>query len=237
MKCFSWSLDTVGLFGAGVADVAYAVAAISGRDLRVDGRPPPAPAIAIVRTARWEEASEPMRQAIEHAARAAEKAGARLRDLELPPIFDAAMRAFGVIQDFEACRALAFEYDRHRERLGPLLRRQLEAAATIDADAYDDARRTTRRARRALIDLLPDGEAMLTPSAPSAAPRGLDSTGEPIFNRLWTLLGTPCVNVPGLADPAGLPLGVQVVARFGRDRFALSAAAFVERAIAPAGRE
>jgi hypothetical protein len=47
---------------------------------------------------------------------------------------------------------------------------------------------------------------------------------------LWTLLGTPCVNVPGLVDPSGLPLGVQIVARFGRDRFALSAAAaFLER--------
>ncbi len=38
MKCFSWSLDTVGLFAAGVADVAFAAAAISGRELRVDGR-------------------------------------------------------------------------------------------------------------------------------------------------------------------------------------------------------
>ena len=70
---------------------------------------------------------------------------------------------------------------------------------------------------------------MLTPSAPGAAPAGLTSTGEPTFNRLWTLLGTPCVNVPGLVDAAGLPLGVQVIARFGRDRFALSAAAFLEQ--------
>jgi Asp-tRNA(Asn)/Glu-tRNA(Gln) amidotransferase A subunit family amidase len=46
------------------------------------------------------------------------------------------------------------------------------------------------------------------------------------------LLGTPCINVPGLSDPDGLPLGVQIVARFGRDRFALSAAALLERAIA-----
>ena len=102
----------------------------------------------------------------------------------------------------------------------------------IDADTYDDARRTTRRARRALIDLLADGEVMLTPSAPGAAPKGLGSTGEPTFNRLWTLLGTPCVNVPGLSDADGLPLGVQIVARFGRDRFALSVAALLERAIA-----
>ena len=42
----------------------------------------------------------------------------------------------------------------------------------IDADTYDDARRTTRRARRALVDLLADGEVMLTPSAPGAAPTG-----------------------------------------------------------------
>jgi len=79
---------------------------------------------------------------------------------------------------------------------------------------------------------LADGEVMLTPSAPGAAPAGLRSTGEPTFNRLWTLLGTPCINVPGLSDPDGLPLGVQIVARFGRDRFALSAAALLERAIA-----
>ena len=54
----------------------------------------------------------------------------------------------------------------------------------------------------------------------------------PIFNRLWTLLGTPCVNVPGLADTAALPLGVQVVGRFARDKNALEAALFIEKALA-----
>jgi Asp-tRNA(Asn)/Glu-tRNA(Gln) amidotransferase A subunit family amidase len=231
MKCFSWSLDTVGLFGAGVADVAFAAAAVSGRDLRVDGRPRAAPVILLVRTELWHEASEAMQDALERAARAAETAGAKIKELDLPPIFGEAMRAHRVIQGYEAFRALAFEYDRCRECLHPILRRQLDDAAAIDADAYDDARRTTRRARQALLDLLADGEVILTPSAPGAAPRGLGSTGEPTFNRLWTLLGTPCINVPGLLDGAGLPLGVQIVARFGRDRFALAAAAAVEAAI------
>jgi Asp-tRNA(Asn)/Glu-tRNA(Gln) amidotransferase A subunit family amidase len=231
MKCFSWSLDTVGLFAASVADVAFAAAALTGRDLRVDERPLATPVVAILRTDLWNEASEPMQNAVERAARTAEKAGAKIKELELPPIFGEAMRAHGIIQGYEAFRALAFEYDRHRDRLGPILRRQLDGAASIDADAYDNARRATRRTRQALVDVLADGEVMLTPSAPGAAPHGLGSTGEPTFNRLWTLLGTPCVNVPGLADTAGLPLGVQVVARFGRDRFALSAAAFLQEAI------
>jgi Asp-tRNA(Asn)/Glu-tRNA(Gln) amidotransferase A subunit family amidase len=232
LKCFSWSLDTVGLFGAGVADVAFAAAALSGRELRVDDRVPPPPAIALVRTHLWHEASAAMHDAVARAACAVEASGARIRDLELPAIFADAMRAHRVIQDYEAFRALAFEYEVCRDRLGPLLRRQLDAAAAIDVDAYDQARRTSRRARQALRDLLSDGEVILTPSAPGAAPRGLSSTGEPTFNRLWTLLGAPCINVTGLSDSDALPLGVQIVARFGRDRFALSAAAFVERAIA-----
>ena len=74
-------------------------------------------------------------------------------------------------------------------------------------------------------------DALLTPAAPGAAPAGLGSTGDPTFNRLWTLLGAPCVNVPGICDSRGLPLGVQIVGRFARDRTALSAAAFLEGAL------
>ena len=51
------------------------------------------------------------------------------------------------------------------------------------------------------------------------------------FNRLWTLMGTPVINVPGLTDTAGLPLGLQVIGRFGRDQGALEAAWFLEQAI------
>jgi Asp-tRNA(Asn)/Glu-tRNA(Gln) amidotransferase A subunit family amidase len=233
MKCVSWSLDTAGVFAAGVADVAFAAAAITGRDLRIDQRPPAAPAIALVRTSLWHEASGDMQGAIEQAAQAAQAAGARVRELELPPIFEAAMRAHVIIQDHEAYRALAYEFDHHQDQLGPVLRGQLARGATIDFDHYDEARRTAKQARRMFADLMADTDAMLTPSAPSAAPHGLGSTGDPMFNRLWTLLGPPCINVPGLNDPQGLPLGVQIVGRFGRDRTALEVAWFLERALAP----
>jgi len=232
MKCFSWSLDTVGVFAAGVADAAFAAALISGRDLRIDGSEPTAPRIALVRTRFWPEASAGMHDAIERAAHAAEAAGAKVTEVELPPIFETATQAHGTIQDHEAYRALADEIDRHRDRLGPILREQLDKAAAITPVAYDDARRLARQARRALVDFMEGTDVLLTPSAPGAAPHGLGSTGKPTFNRLWTLLGTPCVNVPGLFDSAGLPLGVQIVGRFARDRLALEAAAFLQRALA-----
>jgi Asp-tRNA(Asn)/Glu-tRNA(Gln) amidotransferase A subunit family amidase len=232
MKCFSWSLDTVGLFAAGVADVAFAAAAISGRDLRVDGRDPAPPSIALVRTPQWSQASAEMQSALEQAIGKAQAAGARVTELVLPALLDEAMQAHGTVQDHEAFRALAYEFDFHGDRMGPILRQQLEKAAAITPAVYDEARRVTRRARQALVELMGDTTVILTPSAPGAAPRGLGSTGSPMFNRLWTLLGPPCINVPGLADSAGLPLGIQVVGRFARDKIALEAALFVERALA-----
>lgn len=173
-----------------------------------------------------------MQSAVEDAARLAERAGAKVAEVRLPPIFEDAFRAHGTIQDYEAYRALAFEYDYHRDKIGSKLRTMLDEAGKIAAADYDAARRTARRARQALADLMTDTDALITPSAPGAAPKTLDSTGFPIFNRLWTLMGAPCINVAGEVDSARLPLGVQIVGRFARDRAALEAALFVEQAIA-----
>jgi Asp-tRNA(Asn)/Glu-tRNA(Gln) amidotransferase A subunit family amidase len=232
VKCYAWSLDTVGLYGAGVADVAFATAAMSGRDLRVDRAAPSTPRVALVRTHIWADASADMQNAVEQAARALQAAGASVKDVTLPPLLEDAWRAHKVIILHEAARAYAFEYDHKRELLGPKTVAMLDEAAAVGVDAYDDARRIAKRARLALADLMGDFDVILTPSAPGAAPHGIGATGMAIFNWLWTLMGTPCVNVPGLADPAGLPLGVQIVGRFGRDRGALEAALFLERAIA-----
>jgi Asp-tRNA(Asn)/Glu-tRNA(Gln) amidotransferase A subunit family amidase len=232
VKDVAWHLDTAGLFGAGVADVAFAAAVILQRELRVDGAAPAAPRIAVARTHLWPKASPAMQQAVESTARIAAAAGAKVAELQLSPIIEDAYEAQFTIQDYENIRALAFEYERHRDRIDPLLRTQLDRASAISADEYDAARRLASRARQLLADAMADHDVILTPSAPGAAPRGFATTGDPMFNRLWTLMGAPCINVVGMNDGDGLPLGIQIVGRFGRDHAALEAALFVERAIA-----
>jgi Asp-tRNA(Asn)/Glu-tRNA(Gln) amidotransferase A subunit family amidase len=64
-------------------------------------------------------------------------------------------------------------------------------------------------------------DAVITPAAPGEAPAGLEWTGDPAFNTLWTLLHVPCVTVPAGTGPQGLPLGVQVVTRRGEDALCL----------------
>lgn len=234
VKCVSWHLDTMGFFAAGVADVAFVTAAVTGRDLRVDSRTPPAPRIGVLREPPWPQASPDMIAAVAGAARAAEAAGAKVRDIALPMPFADAYAAHAVIHAYEARQALSFEHDRHPDLLGTHMRELVGGAATIAPEAYDKARGISSRARSALRDVMAGCDILLSASAPGAAPAGLGSTGSSSFNRLWTLMGTPCVNIPGLADPAGLPLGVQAIGPFGSDRATLEAALFVERAVARA---
>jgi len=234
VKCFSWSLDTMGFFAATVADVAYAAAAITGRDLRVDRLTPAAPRIALVHTRAWEQADEEMRKAVETTARRADAAGATVTVIEQPGFLADADSAHATINRYEAFRALAYEYDNHRDALGPAVRKLLDEAVKTTAEEYDAARRSAKRARQAFAEFMAGTDVILTASATGAAPRGFASTGSPAFNRVWTLLGAPCINVPGLMNGSGLPLGIQVIGRFGRDRVALEAAAFIEHAIAGA---
>ena len=56
------------------------------------------------------------------------------------------------------------------------------------------------------------------------APAGIDATGDPLFNRIWTLLYTPCVHLPLAGGPHGLPVGITVVGPIGGDRATLLAA-------------
>jgi Asp-tRNA(Asn)/Glu-tRNA(Gln) amidotransferase A subunit family amidase len=232
VKCYAWSLDTVGLYGAGIADVAFATAAMTGRDLRVDRASPSAPRVALVRTHIWADASPDMQNAVETTARAMDAAGASVKEVTLPPLLEDAWRAHKIVILYEAGLSYAYEYDNKRDLLGPKTLAMLDDAAKVSVDAYDDARRTANRARLALADLMGGYDVILTPSAPGAAPHGIGATGVANFNWLWTLMGTPCVNLPGLTDPTGLPLGVQIVGRFGRDRAALEAALFAEQALA-----
>jgi Asp-tRNA(Asn)/Glu-tRNA(Gln) amidotransferase A subunit family amidase len=80
-------------------------------------------------------------------------------------------------------------------------------------------------------DVFADIDVLLTFSAPGPAPAGLSSTGDARFNRLWTLMGMPCVNVPGYVASGNLPVGVQIVAPFGQDARALNAAQFLDAAL------
>ena len=87
------------------------------------------------------------------------------------------------------------------------------------------------KARAKYNELFEKTDVILTLSSGDEAPKGFGFTGDPLFNRVWTLLGWPCVTIPFGQGNKGLPLGVQVIGPNGSDAKTLAAAAWLERVL------
>jgi Asp-tRNA(Asn)/Glu-tRNA(Gln) amidotransferase A subunit family amidase len=231
IKCYSWTLDTVGLFAAGVEDLAHGLSAMTSRPKLLPTTATHTPRIGVVTQDFAGVPEAAGAEALRIATEAVERAGASVRPLALPEIVGEAWRIQPVVQEFEAHQALAWEYRTHYDAMPPILRGRLDESVGTTPAAYDAASMVASRARDALAVIFENVDVLLTFSAPGAAPKGLASTGDARFNRLWTLMGVPCVNIPAYVAEGGLPVGVQVIARFGDDAGALAAARFVEEAL------
>ncbi|HEY2028324.1 MAG TPA: amidase [Myxococcales bacterium] len=224
------SLDTLGFFVRAVEDVPLALAALSGAALKpiADRRP----VLALCRTSLWELAEPSTRAAVESAAEELARRGAEVRELLLPPSFDRLAEAQAVIMGAEATASLDKEWSQHRGDLSAKLREMLQAGAARAQAEIHGAQRLAQQCRSEFAALTQPFDALLTPAAVGEAPIGLESTGDPIFSRIWTLLGTACATLPVLRGPSGMPLGLQLVAKPGGDDALLAAAKFVETAFA-----
>jgi Asp-tRNA(Asn)/Glu-tRNA(Gln) amidotransferase A subunit family amidase len=80
-------------------------------------------------------------------------------------------------------------------------------------------------------------DAILTPAAPGEAPKGLDSTGDPVFSTLWTYCGVPALTLPLLTGSNGMPIGVQLVGRRFYDGRLLRSARWLSEELARTGQD
>jgi Asp-tRNA(Asn)/Glu-tRNA(Gln) amidotransferase A subunit family amidase len=230
LKYFAWSIDTVGLFAAGVRDVAYLAQALADRQPAIEDTNPQ-PRFGVPETYPWGESSVAATQSIDTAIRAIEQAGGTVHPVRFDRWMAQLIEAHETLQSYQAFRALGFEYDHHRELLSPVLRSFLDRAASVTSHDYQSAALLLANARERSPELFRDVDVLLTPSATDEAPDGFASTGDSSFNRNWTLLGNPCVSVPGMYGPRGGPIGVQVIGRLDDDARCLAAAVFVEDAL------
>lgn len=210
------SLDTFGVFVRDVEAVPLLVGAAAGRPLPAVA-PPARPRLALCRTSEWPKAEPATRRLLEEVARSLAAAGAAVEELVLPPVFEGLAEAQRDLQALEASRAFRTLRDEHGPRLSRVLLDLIAAGEAISPAREGEVRARADRCRAALPAIFAAHDALLTPAAPGEAPPGLASTGDPAFNRIWTMVGTPAVSLPLGRGPAGLPLGVQVVGAPGAD--------------------
>jgi Asp-tRNA(Asn)/Glu-tRNA(Gln) amidotransferase A subunit family amidase len=219
------SLDTLGLFTRALEDLPLLLAAFGlplGTVL-----PSLHPRVGVWRTELWTLATSAARRCVEDAANALAKAGARVSDVDLAVEGGSLVEAQTTVMAVEAAMSLAQVRKTHAELLSTKLLALLDAGAATPPEHYRAALRLAETGRRRAADMFREFDVLLTPSAPGEAPVGLDATGDPAFNRIPTLLGLPCLNVPGAVGSGGLPVGLQLVGRAGHDAALLDVASWV----------
>ena len=226
------SLDHVGFF---VPDVESAIHA--ARELYEEWDEPTMPlkrpVLGIPDGPYLQSASEEGLAHFEALCKLLEGAGYELRHAQVMSDFAEIRARNDVIMSAEAAEVHKEWFEKYADlyssKTAELIKRgqsitndQLQKALT----ARDDFR---AELRRAVIDHNID--IWICPSTVGAAPRGLESTGDPVMNLPWTQAGLPAINLPSGKNQDGLPMGLQVVGNWHKDESLLFWAKDLERVL------
>lgn len=128
---------------------------------------------------------------------------------------------------YEARRNLSYEAA-HLDQVSKPLQELFELGDQISHEEHLETLDSIRKIGLWLWKQHPDIDVILAPSAPGAAPLGTGSTGQPHMSRPWQALGLPVINVPGMTDKNGMPLGLQLIGRVHDDDRVLAIARWLE---------
>ena len=226
VAALSHAFDTVGWFTRNVADCTTMFRALSAANPNHEnfqGK------IGKYLSHQWSAAAPETAAVIDNSCSALVKSGIDVVDVDLQPHLEQVFDAANTILHYEIFRVFAWERTHHWGLISDLVQKMLAKSEAIELDEYLSAQATLRSAREAHDEFMNanDLDALLTPSAPGEAP-AITTTGDSVFNRVWTSLGVPTIHLPVGVGPSNLPLGVQLVGRHWSDQRLLAAAGLAE---------
>jgi Asp-tRNA(Asn)/Glu-tRNA(Gln) amidotransferase A subunit family amidase len=236
----SSSLDTVGVLGRSVEDMALLADALQAYDARDaaslnTSRPrllttatedfPIPPLLAFVKTSAWEQAENVTHEAF---AAVTDALGGRLQEINLDLTTENGLAAARTIHDVELAAHYGPLLDRAPELMSKDLAERIERGRRVPGVAYYTALSARDRCYAAVEEVFVNYGFILTPAAPGPAPKDLGTTGNPVFCAFWTFLGVPAITLP-LLEADGMPMGIQLVGRRGDDGRLLRAARWLAR--------
>jgi Asp-tRNA(Asn)/Glu-tRNA(Gln) amidotransferase A subunit family amidase len=225
---FSPTLDTVGTFAQFVRDAGF-LASVLAESGRIASEVVPAthrPRLAWLARFPWSESDAASMRVLAQALDRL-RDGAEIVPIAIPEAWSDAKNLHRTIMLREGFDVLGELQEREHHRLTPALNAAIDQGRSIELSRYRDACVERERAIAFFTGWLDEYDAVLAPSAPSTAPRGLGSTGDPSCCTLWSLLGFPALNLPA-GNVDRLPVGLQLAAPQGRDDTLLAAAVWCE---------
>ena len=204
------STDHPGIIARAACDLAPMLQALAGHDSRdhtsafqpVHGyvkaleAPVKAPRIVLMGGDFRDKASAEVRETVKGAAERFKAAGAYVEEIETPPSFAEAQASFWRLLAIEGASGHREALEKRPETFSPKTREFLERGLTMPAVDYVRAKEVQRRMRNESAEIFERFDVILVPTTPTAAPAGLESTGDPIFNNPWSTTGNPAISLP-----------------------------------------
>ena len=227
----SRALDQIGVFSNTLEDAALISEQLFGYDKQdpdtslsakpklldaTKQKPPLEPIFAYIKLPFMDELDEDAKKGFEEIK---DELKGKIDEIELPEGFVDIPEWHKVIMESDMARSFSAEYTKSKHKLSNNIIEAIERGMKYTAVEYNNALSKIDAANIYFKQFFYDYDAILTPSASGEAPKGLKSTGNPIFCTIWTFCGMPCISLPLLQGNNGLPIGVQLVSSlFDDDR-------------------
>jgi Asp-tRNA(Asn)/Glu-tRNA(Gln) amidotransferase A subunit family amidase len=237
------SLDQVGVFARSIEDLALVTQVMSGDDGLDTGssrrspqqlleicrsEPPLQPKFCFVKTPWWDRVDPQAREVYQDFVESNDS----IVWAELPAVVEEAVRWHACINEAELLFSLQRELRQHPDGLSKALKDRLEQARSVTTIDYLLAKDRIPHVAAAFDEYFDYFDAILTPAALGTAPQGLETTGDPIMQTVWTMAHLPCLNLPLFRLDNGLPLGVQAIGKAQDDARLLRSARWLVNSIA-----
>ena len=219
----SEKLDTIGVFGKTVEDVALLAKTLIKKDLYDPATihfaaddmlevckkgPIFEPKFIFYKTDKWKNIDKESQKAFEFLIKNFKK---NIEVFDTPSYFKDISRYHQIIHETDLANNFQVYYKKDKNKLSKEMRDAIGRGMKYSAKEYTDAIDFMKQSYESYKEVFEDYHGVITPSSNGVADKGLTSTGSADFQKIWTYLGLPTISLPLLTGENNLPLGVQLV--------------------------
>ena len=216
-------LDTIGVFGRSVKDVALLAKSLIRKDLYdastiyfssdrmldvCEEKLEFDPKFIFYKTKNWKNINKKSQEAFEFLIKSFKK---NIEIYDEPSYFKDIPKYHQIIHEVDMANNFQIYYDKDKSKLSKELNDAISRGLKYSAKDYSDAIDFMKQSYESYKEVFEDYYGILTPSSNGVADKGLGSTGSADFQKIWTYLGLPAISLPLLTGENDLPLGLQLV--------------------------
>ncbi|MGQ7791998.1 amidase [Faunimonas sp. B44] len=228
----SGSLDTLGICARSLEDVALYRDVLLGVPPELIAMLDRPPRIGFCRTHIWPQVDAAVQRAVEDAVGRLARAGAEVREIEMPADFEALTDAHRWISSFEFVRNLTFEIETRFEEISDTLRGgRIADGFSCTLERYVACLKLAENCRARMATVWDEVDVLVGAAATGEAPVGWDAFAGADLYKMWTVLHVPALTMPLLEGGNGRPVGLHLVGARHEDRALFAHADWVWRTL------